>query len=466
MDQKHAEPNVAQEVSSVAAPSLKRRLLSGSAWASGGRILTAFTAVAINALLARLLAPQDLGVYFLAFSAVQVAALLGALGLDQAVVRFVAESVGLHRYARARRALGKALVMGVLGALGVGGAYLFFGPVVAHSLFDAPALAAVTPLVAIWIVGLTLQTLLAGAFRGLHDIFLSTVFGSMLTNFVFAGSLGLLWLLRDQASLGTTLLLTLGSFLANAFLAGWFLYRRTKRLPSSDAQSYTLGSGEIMRVAWPLLVTGLTVFALTQCDLWIVGAFRSEEEVAVYGAAARALALVTMPLWVLGSVLPPLVAEMYAQGRRRELERTLRASATLAGLPAFVTIAAFLLFGGPILGLMFGDYYRQGATILALLSIAQLFNVWAGASIITLSYTGHQAATMVVTTIGGAITIVAGLVVVGPYGPTGVAATVAVGVAALEVALLLMAKRKTGMWTHAGFDGFAEAIRAARRIGR
>src|SRR3712207_6782370 len=44
---------------SVARPSVKRRLLSGSAWATGGRMITAAAALATNALLARLLSPQD-----------------------------------------------------------------------------------------------------------------------------------------------------------------------------------------------------------------------------------------------------------------------------------------------------------------------------------------------------------------------------------------------------------------------
>ena len=51
---------------------LKRRLLTGGAWASGGKFVATLTAFATNALLARLLSPQDFGAYFLAFSVVLV----------------------------------------------------------------------------------------------------------------------------------------------------------------------------------------------------------------------------------------------------------------------------------------------------------------------------------------------------------------------------------------------------------
>jgi O-antigen/teichoic acid export membrane protein len=254
--------------------------------------------------------------------------------------------------------------------------------------------------------------------------------------------------------------------LISLLLGSWLLQRKVRHLPAQGVEDHAIGFREIMRVAWPLTVTNLTLFALTEAPLWILGAFRTPEEVAVYGAASRAVVLVAMPLTVANSVLPPLIAEMYPQGRKRELERTLRTVATVAGIPAFLALAAFILFGGPILGLMFGDNYRGGAPILALLSLAQLVNVWSGSGSITLSYTGHQATMMTLTIAGGLFTVLAGLAVVGPYGVGGVAASVAVGIAGYNLVLWFVTKRKTGMLTHVSFGGFPEAIRTVMRRGR
>jgi O-antigen/teichoic acid export membrane protein len=261
-------------------------------------------------------------------------------------------------------------------------------------------------------------------------------------------------------------LLTVGSTLLNVVVGGWVLRRKVRNLPARSAEKAAFGTGGIMRVALPLAVTNLTIFVMTQADLWILGAFRPPDEVAIYGAAARAVVLIAMPLVILNSVLPPLIAQMYAQGNRRQLERTLRATAAVAGIPAFFVLMAFIFFGKPILGLVFGDYYSDGATVLALLSIAQLVNVWTGAGSITLGYTGHQATIMTLTVAAGLVVIVAGLLVVGPYGATGVAAAVASGISAYNVALWLATRLKTGMWTHMGFSGFSDAIRVVRRVGR
>ena len=444
---------------------VKRRLLSGSAWASGGRIATVFTAFATNALLARLLTPQEFGVYFLAFSVVQVGSLLGSFGLERAVVRFVAESVGLNQFERARRVLSWTFGLGVLGALVVGVAYSLFGQIIGDNLFHAPALVAATKLVAAWMAVLALQKVLAGAFQSFHDIRLSTIFGGLASGGLLTAALGLLWLLRGQATLTTALLLGVGSTFVSLILGGWLLNRSAAHLPAQGAEGYMVGFRAIMQVAGPLAVTNLTLFVLTQAPLWILGAFRPPEDVAIYGAAARAVVLVAMPLSVVNGVVPPLIAEMYPQGKRRELERMLRITATVAGIPAFVALAAFITFGGPILGLIFGEYYREGATILALLSIAQLVNVWTGSGSIALSYTGHQAAMMTLTIAGGLLTILVGLAVVDSYGAEGVAVAVAAGIVAYNLTLWFVTKRKTGMWTHVSFSGFSDALRAVMRTG-
>src|SRR5918998_461263 len=157
---------------------LKRRLLSGSAWAFLGKMLVALTGLISSALLARLLTPQALGTYFLAYSILNVGTTLGALGLTRTVVRLVAEGMGLNLFGRVRRVISVVLGVGTLSALGVGLAYLLLGDDLAKAVFNAPALAAITGLVAGWLIVSTLQGLLSETFRGFHDIRLASILGS------------------------------------------------------------------------------------------------------------------------------------------------------------------------------------------------------------------------------------------------------------------------------------------------
>lgn len=442
---------------------LKRRLVSGGIWAFGAKLATAVVLLASNALLARLLSPQDVGAYFLAFSLVSLGSWLGSMGLDKVSVRFIAETTGSGQFERTRQVAELVCKLGALGALGVGILYLSFVPLLGMELFHAPSLATASWLVAAWVLVVSPQRILAEVFRGFHDIRLAATFegSGLVTGALFTLCLILIWFIRGRAALDTVILFAVGSALASLILASWMLRRKITSLPRPKPGSFE-GIGRTLHIAWPLLLTNVTLFAITQADLWIVGAFRPQEEVAIYGAAAKLVILVAMPLYIVNSVVPPLIADMYAQGKKRQLERVLRAAATLSGVPAFLVLAGFILLGGPILGLAFGDYYRDGATVLALLSVGQLVYAWAGSCGLALMMTGHQMMMMVITVSCGSLSVVIGLMTVSQYGATAVAIAAAAGIALQNVLMWVGARLATGMWTHIGLSSVVELMRAAR----
>lgn len=452
--------------------SLRRRLASGGAWALGGRALLALTGLATNALLGRLLSPQDLGIFFLAFSIVSVCTILSLMGLDVAVIRFVAESLGLRDPKRARRAIIKIMILAALAATVVLTAYLTFGAPLAASLFDAPALAATSGLIAGWILATAFQSLLAETFRGLSDIrfaaFFSratTGFGSLASGILLVGGLFVVWMLAGEASLTTVMLLAVGSGFSSLLFAGLLMGSKMRRLASADEPEGgdSIAFGQMLSVTWPLLVVNLTLLVLTQADLWIVGAFLPQEQVALYGASVRLVTLVIAPILIVNAVVSPLIPENYVSGNTGELERILRATATLAGIPAFLAIFGFILLGGPILGVVFGDFYREGAFILAALSVGQLASVWCGSCGAVLLLTGNQLTMMAITAASGGATVAAGVLVVGQFGAPGVAVASAAGLVLQSVSILVGARLATGMWTHCDFKSIPRLARSALR---
>ena len=464
-----------QDLRAASMQLLKRRLLSGSAWAFGSKILVALAGLISSALLARLLTPQALGTYFLAYSILNVGTSLGALGLTGTVVRLVAEGMGLNLFGRVRRVISVVLGVGTLGALGVGLAYLLFGDDLAKAVFNAPALAAITGLVAGWLMVGTLQSLLAETFRGFHDIRLASILGGqpgggttgVATLALLTVSLLVLWLVNGQATLATVVLLAICSGAVNTLVAGWLLHRRVTRLPPQTPDEGRKADpkkvlGEVLSISWPLLIVTLVMMVRTNGDIWTLGAFLPQGELALYGAANRLVSMVTMPMAIVTAVAPPLIAEMYSQGNREDLEHALRNMATLTGIPALLASMGCIFFAGPILGLVYGNYYREGAVVLALLSIGLLASVCAGSCGIVLAYTGHQKTQMMITIAISAATLIAMLATAEPYGIAGVAMSKTAGQVLQNGIVLLVVKRKTGMWTHVGFKGISQLWRIAR----
>jgi O-antigen/teichoic acid export membrane protein len=449
----------------LSASTLRRRLVSGSAWASGGRIGGAMLGIVTNGLLARLLSPQEFGAYFLALSIVSLGAVVGSLGLPKTVVRLVAENMGLDRSGRTRRAIRTVLRLGVLGTLGISLAYLLAGDLVGE-LFQpqySSLLVGVTGLMAGWIAIAVVQEITAETFRGFHDIRLATLLGGLATGgksggvimrVLLLGILALLWVRSTETSLATVLLVSIGAGSVSVVLSLWLLYGKVSSLgPSESAQEdeEPVSAKEVLEDAIPFLAIALTSFVLLSADIWILGALGSGTDVAVYGAASKLVTFVAMPLLIVNLVLPPIVAEMYAQGQTGRLERTLRTFSTLAGVPSLLVLMVFMLLGGPILGLVYSKpiYYSDAAVlVLLILSAAKLMAVWSGSCGLVLQFTGHQSSMLRVSLLTSPLFFVVAILATQRYGSVGVACAAALTTTLQNVIMVLLAKRKTGMWTH------------------
>jgi O-antigen/teichoic acid export membrane protein len=447
---------------------LRRRMLFGSAWALGGRIALGLTGLATSALLGRLLSPRDFGVLFLAFSAVQFCSVF-SLGLSSTALRFVAESLGLSQPGRARNVLIRILVVGAISTLTIGAIYFLFGGSILADLSRTPALSTIAGLTACWIFATSFQMLLGDIFRGFHDIRLFAIFGkseagfgSLTTSVLLAAGLAILWVSGGRSDLATVTFFAVGSGFTSVLLAGWMLGAKLRSLPSEEEQGSSTGYGRILRVAWPLAVSNFVSIALVQTSFWIVAAFRPETEVARYGAAWRLIALVVVPLLIVNAVVSPLVAESYAQGRTEALQKVLRSTATAAGIPALIVLLSLVLFGGPILGIVFGDYYRQASLLLMVLGLGNLVGVWVGSSGIVMPMTGHQTLKMVISVFAAATTIAAGFISVRYYGALGVAVCTAAGMALQSVLEWLGTRFTTGMWTHMSPGSIPQVVRTLR----
>lgn len=412
----------------------------------GGRVAFLGAGLASGLLLTRLLPPSEVGTYLLAFSIVTVGASLATLGLPQVVMRLLAENLGTGRPARARDAAVATYQVGALGAVVVG---LVYVTVLRAAGAPSPVgLSSIALMTAVWMAVLGLQSLVAEGHRGFSDVRTAAVFGGPLAAVLFTCSLGVLWVADLRLGLAALVWVTVACIVVSTAFPAARLRRRVLALPRTGHAERTIGARELLTIGGPLLVTSLVLLGGSQADLWVVAALRPDADLAVYGVAVRTATLVGFPLFVAAAVLAPVVARMYAQGQLRPLERLLRVSATVASAPALLLTVVFLVVGSPLLGAAYGDFYRRGTVVLALLSIGQLANVGAGVCGVLLAVTGHQRVLMVVTAVVGACTValVVGLTLV--YGIVGAATGACLGLVAQNAGMVLAARRSTGVWTH------------------
>lgn len=442
-------------------------LVVNSAWVVAGKVVAVFLGLALNALLARLLSPESLGTYFLFISIVSVSAVIAQLGMKQAIVRLVAQSRAMAQPARARQAVrtsfawvvATTLVVSLLMMAG-GGEWL------AVSLFKSPILLQVAWLIAPFIVWVALHNQMVETLRGFNDIRMATIFGEVIIVTLSTMAFFVLWLSTGESDLVTALLISLVAGVSATVFGGVVLGGRLSRLGEGEGG---ISSAELFGIAIPLYLVGLASYVVAQFDIWIIGAYRPESDVALYGAAIKLAILIIAPLTMVNAALAPVIAEMFVQDKHQELEKILRVAATVATALALGALLIFALAGEAVLGLVFGEFYRQAWTVLLVLGIGQAVNVMTGSCVTLLSMTGHQKALMMLTILMGCITFVASVLAVQWYGVLGVAVAAASGLVLRNIGTLFLAYKLTGIWTHASLAlaaasrSLPEMIRSGKR---
>ena len=429
--------------------SIKQYLLVGGTWVFVGRMLTAFIGLVLSALLAKLLSPGDMGTFFLASNLAMFLAIFARMGLENTLLRFISEAIGRKQQDCIPRLIQKSLLLALLAAAVIAtGFYTGMGMWLAEYVFHSNTLGMVIGFIAIWLVLLAFQSLFVEIFRAFQDIRMMVFFNGLISASLGLVFVALYWLIVGHASLNQLFPWIIVAAIVNVILAVWVLWHKYHvfSLSGKTSVSYL----DLAQHSWPLLFSALTFFVIAQSNLWILAAFRSDEEVAIFGAAISLVALTSMPLTIVNAVVPPLIARLHVQGQKQQAERILRTTATLVMIPVIGVLVVFMFFGDTLLGLIFGNYYRSGGTILIILSMGQAVNVYAGSCGYTLIMMGQQRTLLFVSIISALVSVCCGLIWVQTWGSIGVAAATTLGVSLQQILMLCLVRYQCGIWTHAG----------------
>jgi len=375
--------------------------------------------------LARVLGATEMGLYTLAFTLLNFCSLLSAFGLNTLLVRDVAQDPSrLDRYMTAALLLRLGLAaLCLLGLVAAGWALglparprrllLFFG------LLLFPEMVYKT-------VGLTLnivQRIAAGA--------VIAVAGTVLRVLLGLGAL----------ALGMGLEGVVGAYLAAGLLeAGIVLgavaaYSRLPR-PAFDGPF----AGRLVREALPFAAISLLGVIYFKIDFVMLAAYREASEVGIYGVCYTLVDfLMYIPFSLTTAAFPVLARRAAEAGSLRRMAEQAGRWLLLAGLPVPV---AGLLLGTPLLALLYGEGYRGGGPVLAVLLWA-VPGLFLNALCADLLYArGRQRVAVGILAVGIVANVALNLWLIPPLGAVGAAAAT-VATEALTFALALTAVGRT-----------------------
>ena len=146
---------------------------------------------------------------------------------------------------------------------------------------------------------------------------------------------------------------------------------------------------EIFNISYPMFWSNAMFVLINWTDTLMLGIYNSEVDVGIYNAAFKISNLVTLPLFVITSIVAPKFANKHAIGDTEGLAQIVNQSTAvifLLTLPIFIVIAFF-----PSIFLnIFGASFVAGVPILIILIFGQFFKSFCGSTDYLLQMTGHE----------------------------------------------------------------------------
>jgi O-antigen/teichoic acid export membrane protein len=183
-------------------------------------------------------------------------------------------------------------------------------------------------------------------------------------------------------------------------------------------------------------------------SIFLLGIFKSEENVGVYNVVLRVSEVVSFALVIINFVLSPAIAKLYANGKKDKLQLMITRSSRATLFIGTVLTVGIILFRKNIL-LIFGLKFLQGEQALIVLSIGQFINILCGSVGLLLLMTGNQKFSIYSMAAGTAISLILNVVLMPKYGMIGSAIASSASLIVWNLMMYIFVRRKLDIRTTA-----------------
>jgi len=331
-------------------------------------------------LVARMLGPAALGVFSVAWSTTDILSKIGVLGLDNAIITFIARSEAVGNHARSRALFRVAVVLGVaqsavVAALAIATIRLFH-----DRLHLQPEMASALAVVLCAMPGLALYRISTSVSRGMkvmrHDIFSRGMTEPIATTLAF-----LIVFIIGLKTFAPELAAIIGTAISGLVALG--LAAKLFRGASEDRHvvSHLAEARQLIGYSAPISAYQLINAFIARLDLILLGYFVGRAPgvtlatVGIYAAVIGTANGLRKVNQAFNPIFMPVVAGMTATG---DHERAAHTYARLAQWMLWILlplVAVMALAGGTIL-LIYGSAFQQGSVWLGIVALASAVNAF------------------------------------------------------------------------------------------
>jgi len=418
-------------------------LARGASW---GFVVKASGGVAIlvmNLLLARSLGPQEYGVYAFIFTWAQIGLTFAVVGLDTAAVRYVSLYLatrepallrGFRRYSL-RRVFRLSVVVGLVVAI----ICLTFTDLGRSRwwLLMVSILCLVPVMTTVRLEASILQGAKRAALSQTPEMLIRPI-GVILLAWVS------FYILRFDGRADYALAFeVLATGVAVMFL-NVLIRRELREELAADEPEYR--RREWRETAWHMMFITAFTLILYRADTVMLGMMIGTEASGLYKVASRVAFAVDLPSAAVGTILGPLMSNLYATGSRSQLQRLITIGASAGLLGTAILAGLIFIFNRQLLGL-FGPEFVRGTTALAILLAGWILHVIAGPAPLLMNMTGLQRLSAWILGSSVLLNIVLNFVLIPRAGLVGAAVSSLVALVVWNLVSVVVVYRRLGFIT-------------------
>ncbi len=316
--------------------------------------------IVIMMVLARSLGEHGLGVYFLIMSTGTVVARFAGLGLNQGVIRLVAESWKSERLGLRRLFFKLTLITCISAACASLVFGIWAGEYLGLAIFKSGEYVELSVLISIWLFFFTIQAFFSGVMEAIQKVHWAT--------FVMTGGMlrqvGMLTLLLITLAFYTSIdvcLVTQYMLIVSIVSVIFSIYLFNQTLVVREGADH-ISWHKILETSLPLMMTSFAIGISREVDTFVLSYLSEESEIGYYRASARIAELALLIEGILMVVIRPYLAELIVKEQWVRLSRVANIYVifSLAFTVPLLIVAFF--WGEKLLVVLFGAGFGEGAT--------------------------------------------------------------------------------------------------------
>ncbi len=400
------------------------------------KILGLALSYAFIVIVSRYFGAESYGRFSIAFTVLNVFALVFALGIPDATIKIVSDQSINSKFHFRKTSMSLLILSAIVGSLIL---YALSG--VLSDFYKDESLKRYFIISAISLTPLILLRLNFETLRGKKEIirfgFLSHIIPFFAASIIVLIAFYYFNVIEDSIIISAYALGVVIAFVLSIF---WI-----KKADNSKLKKYS--AKQLMHYSFPMLATSSFIFIMGWTDTLMLGYYNDKVDVGVYNVVIRIARIAIIAITSINLVLAPKISELYGNSQLDEMKQLITKSTKLIFIITVPLVIVIMVANKLVLSI-FGEEFLIGGTALIIVMMSQLFNAISGSSGQVMNMTGNHKKLRNFTIYSGILNISLNFLLIPLYGIIGAAIATASSIIVLNLSSAIFVKRKLGIVTY------------------